>query len=371
MAFDKAGSCVVSDERPPHLRLDTQQCEDKQDRKRPPFLSLITSSKSRRAHLMAERSILERVSREAMRGYRRLIHGRPVKNPPVSEKPEPEEVLIDPPELEAVPPPGVLRFDYDYEPSVRKWSGTPADDKLIAVLDAGRADQISLLHGFQRFKPDLQRIPFDGDPASTEPFWANSWFESFDALSLYCFLAANNPETYVEVGSGNSTKFARRAISDHGLRTKIISIDPSPRAEIDAICDEVIRMRCEDVDQSIFRRLKPSENDILLIDNSHRSFQGSDVTVFFTEILPALNPGLLFCIHDIFLPSDYPEHWKERFYNEQYLLMMFLLGGADGGKVVLPVAHLETAGVLESECSSLRDCVPERAAFGGAFWMRR
>ena len=45
----------------------------------------------------------------------------------------------------------------------------------------------------------------------------------------------------VEVGSGYSTKFARRAIDDHSLRSRITSIDPAPRAEIDGLCDSVIR----------------------------------------------------------------------------------------------------------------------------------
>lgn len=54
-------------------------------------------------------------------------------------------------------------------------------------------------------------------------------------------LAAGNPATYLEVGSGNSTRFARRAITVHGLRTRIVSIDPEPRAVVDELCDEVVR----------------------------------------------------------------------------------------------------------------------------------
>ena len=42
-------------------------------------------------------------------------------------------------------------------------------------------------------------------------------------------------------------------------------------------------------------------------------------------------------MHDIILPCDYPEHWRDRFYNEQYLLLAYLLGGADGDEIVLPV----------------------------------
>ncbi len=102
-------------------------------------------------------------------------------------------------------------------------------------------------------------------------------------------LALHNPSVYVEVGSGNSTKFARRAVQDHGLRTRIVSIDPYPRREVDAICDEVIRHPCEDMDMTFFADL-PGDA-MLFVDNSHRSFQNSDVTVFFMEILPVLRHG--------------------------------------------------------------------------------
>ena len=61
-------------------------------------------------------------------------------------------------------------------------------------------------------------------------------------------LAGTDPATFLEVGSGNSTKFARRAIEDHGLRTRIVSIDPEPWAEIDGLCDEVLRAPAEEVD---------------------------------------------------------------------------------------------------------------------------
>jgi len=65
---------------------------------------------------------------------------------------------------------------------------------------------------------------------------------------------------YFEIGSGHSTKFARHTIKRSaasrlplgGLQTKVISVDPHARAEIDALCDEVIRMPLEDSDHRIF-----------------------------------------------------------------------------------------------------------------------
>jgi len=76
------------------------------------------------------------------------------------------------------------------------------------------------------------------------------------AAGLVCFVLETRPRVYFEIGSGNSTKFARHAIKLGGLQTKVISVDPHPRAEIDALCDEDIRMPLEDSDHRIFSILQ-------------------------------------------------------------------------------------------------------------------
>jgi len=109
------------------------------------------------------------------------------------------------------------------------------------------------MRGFADLLADLLRIPVHEHKRRPEdPHWCNGWFPGMDAVSIYGFLAERNPAHYYEVGSGNSTKFARRAIRDHDLRTEIISIDPYPRAEIDAICDRVLRCTLEDVEPQHF-----------------------------------------------------------------------------------------------------------------------
>ncbi len=261
---------------------------------------------------------------------------------------------------------GQLHFDYSYGLETRDLKTTAAGKKLLSILNKDQEVQKAHLQAMNELAPFYSAIPADGSPDDVDPFWKNDWFESLDGASLYYFLKARNPEIYMEVGSGNSTKFARKAIKDHNLRTRIISVDPYPRANIDEICDEVIRERCEDVDIERFATLKG--DDILFVDNSHRSFQGSDVTVFFTEILPNLQSGVLYGIHDIFLPLDYPHFWKERCYNEQYLLMAFLFGGLDGGTIQFPVHHLADSG-LASEILN-EDLVPG-GGFGGAFWISK
>ncbi|CUX57288.1 MULTISPECIES: class I SAM-dependent methyltransferase [Agrobacterium] len=262
---------------------------------------------------------------------------------------------------------GHVVFDYTYKPERRELHKGSAGKKLIDILDQGRSLYQSHLAGINDLSEWLKKIPTHGSPEDITPYWTNGWFEGLDGASLYYLIVKNNPSIYMEVGSGNSTKFVRKAIEDHGLRTKIVSIDPQPRADIDKLCDEVIRQKCEDVDPSIFSRLRP--DDILFIDNSHRSFQGSDVTVFFTEILPALPRGILFGIHDIFIPYDYPPNWSDRFYNEQYLLLAYIFGGMGGGSIEFPVCHVSVSG--EASTILADSLVSHTGIDGGAFWMRR
>lgn len=265
----------------------------------------------------------------------------------------------------------LVEFEYPYRPHVRDWDTLPRGNVYRQLLVGGEASYRTTLEGFLSFADQFSRISVTGSPDDSSPYWDNGWLPVLDSISIYGMLATKNPRYYFEVGSGNSTKFARKAIKDLSLRTKIISVDPQPRANIDAICDEVIRCGLEEVDLARFMELGPE--DILFIDNSHRSFQGSDVTVFFTEVLPTLGEGCIYGIHDIPLPVDYPRDWLQRFYNEQYLLMTYLLGGAGGDEIVLPVSYvymtLHLAGILSPITAlPIQHGAPGN---GSIFWMRR
>ena len=47
---------------------------------------------------------------------------------------------------------------------------------------------------------------------------------------------------------------------------------------------------------------------------------------FFTDVIPELPTEITIGIHDIFWPFDYPGHWINRYYNEQYVLGAYMLG---------------------------------------------
>lgn len=215
--------------------------------------------------------------------------------------------------------------NYSYTCQPRWGFGRPPHPLLTPLVAAGRAEYARLLDRFALLAERFAAIPPEAADDSPEPRWLNPWFTGFDAVALYGLLASGNPRQMIEVGSGNSTRFARRAVRDHDLRTRLVSIDPEPRAEVDSLCDEVIRAPVETVDPALFARLKPG--DLLFIDSSHRSFENSDVTMLFLEVLPLLEPGVIVHVHDIYLPYDYPPPAEGLLYNEQYLLAALLLGG--------------------------------------------
>ena len=271
-------------------------------------------------------------------------------------------------------------LEYSIHPKPRYGTQQPPIDGLVRWLRNNDHEYAGTLDTLKMYRQMLARIPesaVERDQGS--PFWSNTYFTGLDAIALYGLLGARKPVRFLEVGSGNSTRFARRAVEDLQLATRITSIDPQPRASIDALCDEIIRSPLEETDLRIFDQLEAG--DFLFIDNSHRVFQNSDVTVFFLEVLPRLKPGITVHIHDIFIPYDYPEVWAKRHYSEQYLLAAYVLGGAAHLEPVLPLAYIYGDTGFRSRIDS--DWCDEifhsafarnRAATGGfpgtSFWCR-
>jgi hypothetical protein len=120
----------------------------------------------------------------------------------------------------------------------------------------------------------------------------------------------------------------------------------------------------ERADLAVFDGL--TGDDMVFCDNSHRSFQNSDVTVFFLDVLPRLKSGPLIGVHDIFLPRDYPAKWLRRFYNEQYLLACWLLGN-DRLRIELPVYHVASTPELKQAFAPVLSD-PMLTDGGGGFW---
>lgn len=262
-----------------------------------------------------------------------------------------------------------ILIDYPVAPRPRYGWGHAPHQHLYDLIARNRDAYRTRLNSFVDLADYLLAIPAcPEESAPAEPCWSNTWYTGLDATSLYCILATGNAKRYVEVGSGNSTKFARRAIIDHHLSTSITSVDPVPRAEIDSICDMLIRQPLQDTDLSLFSELEPG--DVVLVDGSHRSLPNSDVTVMFLEVLPALKPGITVGFHDIFLPYDYPPDWWNRYYSEQYILGAYLLAEGSHFTIIMPNTFACNDPELMGILKPLHDD-PRTAGvgmYGNSFW---
>ena len=241
-----------------------------------------------------------------------------------------------------------LTLDFPIRPRPRYGWGRPAHPQLRRLLDQGRRRYRETLSAFLQYAELYRRIPkqSSGDEA-TDPFWINGSLPGLDAVALYGFIAQKAPRRYFEIGVGNSTRFARRAIADHGLSTRVIAVDIGPPPGVESLCDELLVSPLEDLDPGVFDCLEAG--DILFVDNSHRVFMNSDATVVFLDILPRLKPGVMVQIHDIALPYDYPPEWIGKYYSEQYVLAACLLAGSSRYEVLLPNAFVS----MEPELSAV------------------
>jgi hypothetical protein len=231
----------------------------------------------------------------------------------------------------------------DYAPAMeyrQRWGfSRPPISSLYDWFGAHEGEYRAFLGVMRAYAPALRDIPRHLDPKNLHiPAWEGFAYDPFDILALYAMIRKVKPKQYMEIGSGVTTAIARRAIIDEGLGTRITSIDPSPRTEIDRICDHVIRQGLESCDPAIVDPLE--SGDILFFDGSHRSFMNSDVTVFFIDILPRLKPGVIVHIHDITLPWDYDLYFKNWYWNEAYMLAVYLMARKSSIIPLLPTAFI-------------------------------
>jgi hypothetical protein len=259
-----------------------------------------------------------------------------------------------------------IALDYPICPQPRYGYGKPVHARLLQSINARRDAYKSSLEAFLLYKSDIWQIT--GSPGG--PVWINDFLTAFDAVTLYCMMRINRPRLYIEIGSGHSTRFARRAIKDGQLETRIVSVDPRPRSEIRTAADQVIEQPVEEMPLDIFKSLE--SGDVLFVDHSHRVFTNSDATVVFLDILPELKPGVLVHFHDIFLPADYPPEWNNRFYSEQYLLGCHLLAQTRSFEIVLANSFVSGDPELSSILTDLwsHSAMQGVERHGCSFWVR-
>lgn len=266
-----------------------------------------------------------------------------------------------------------IHLDYKVHPRPRYGHGNSPHPELYETINRNRSEYKRILKSFLNYIPQLQQIK-DAKEEKNEnlPVWNNKFLPGLDIVSIYGIIAEHKPKRYIEIGSGNSTKVARKSIQDNGLQTEIISIDPFPRAQIDHLADKVIRQPFENLTDNSFIVDSLEANDILFIDNSHRVFPNSDGMICFLELLPRLKKGVIVHIHDIYLPYDYPQFMCDRFYNEQYVLAAFVLANPSRYRTLLPNYFVSEDAELADVLSPFWN-LPQMAGVerhGGSYWLQ-
>lgn len=263
-----------------------------------------------------------------------------------------------------------LRLDYPVGREPRYPIPAKPHPRLAGLLARGHVGYADFLHCCLVHLDALAAIPLDGDPDGVEAYWRNGFIPGMDAVTLYGMVADRRPAHIIEIGSGHSTRFLAKAIREHSPHTRLLSIDPAPRAQCDRLCDEIIRAPLETVDLERFDALQAG--DIVFMDGSHRCFMHSDTTVFFLDVLPALAPGVMVGIHDICLPFDYPEAYVDWYWSEQYLLAAYLLAECPWFSVYCPSVFAAVDPVLCKILQPIWDCFPPAAieTHGSIFWLQ-
>lgn len=233
-------------------------------------------------------------------------------------------------------------------------------ERRLAGLTSQFAAQLQSIEDF------VDRLRAIGNEPAPAPRWQQDWFTRLDAAMAYTMVRQHRPSRIVEVGSGHSTRFMVRAVADGGLVTRLVSIDPAPRAALRDLPVEWLPVTVPHCGPEPFRQL--AAGDILFIDSSHILMPGTDVDFLLTEVLPLLPPGVLVHLHDIFLPDDYPESWSWRGYNEQAAVAALL----DGPWDVLFASRYVATRMRDRLAAGIVGHLPcPPGAFESSLWLRR
>lgn len=247
--------------------------------------------------------------------------------------------------------------------------------RILRSINFSLSKQLECLNEFAlRYKDEIGSLVAGINGESFD--FKNEYFSGLDAVVYYAMVRNSKPKRVVEIGSGFSTRIAAAALKINKIERydgelSCIEPYPEPRLTSAGLAITLIQKPVQAVALSFFESLQ--SGDILFIDSSHVAKFNSDVCYEFLQIIPALKPGVLIHVHDIFFPHDYPAQWlveKRIAFNEQYLLEAFLAFNADFEVILannwLCLEHMD---VVHTLCSPA--ILPAAPQGRGSFWMRR
>jgi len=247
-------------------------------------------------------------------------------------------------------------------------------------IDFREDAQLALLNEIGLDYSDECQWPLLPTDNASEFYVQNPSFSYGCAASTHCMIRYFKPSTFIEIGSGMSSRVISSALQMNRTRdghdSAYVIVDPYPADVItngSIAFKKVIEIRVELLSPTFFDQLK--SNDILFIDSGHCVRIGGDVNYLFLDILPRLESGVIVHIHDIAIPYEYPKAYAtsesfRQFWTAQYLLQSFLCFNKEF-EVLLTMNYLMTD---RSECfkKSFPYYNPDIHPFiSGSFWIRR
>ncbi len=252
---------------------------------------------------------------------------------------------------------------YRYAASLQHGSDRDGYPALEPCFAAARPEIMRVIARIEDHADSLAAL---GGGAAPAPRWTQGWFPRLDAAAAYAIVRTHAPGRILEVGSGHSTRFFAAAAADSGRQTAITAIDPQPRAVIEGLGVEFLRMTVQNVAEE---RLMLAPGDVLSVDSSHLLVPGSDVDVLINRIWPRLPAGVLVHFHDVFLPDGYPASWSWRGYNEQLAIAPLI---ASGAAEIVFASHYALTRMADALAGTVLDWLPVvDGAVESSLWLRK
>lgn len=203
------------------------------------------------------------------------------------------------------------------------------DRRTLPAINLREKEQLVLAGELARYYPEL---PFAQEKKEgLRYYYGNDLYCHSDAIFLYAMMRHFRPKRIIEAGSG----FSSAVMLDtndlfFGGAIRLEFIEPYPDRLYSLLTPKdrancaIHEKKLQEMPVEYFQQLEPG--DILFIDSSHVTRVAGEVNYYMFEILPALRPGVLIHIHDIFNGFEYPRKWIDtgKSWSEAYLLRAFL-----------------------------------------------
>jgi predicted O-methyltransferase YrrM len=183
-------------------------------------------------------------------------------------------------------------------------------------------------------------------------------YGQIEGQALHCVVRRLAPRRIVEVGSGASTFISSTASDRNAAESRqasaITAIDPYAPVQLERLGNVTVeRVPVQEVPLDHFTSLEAG--DILFLDSTHALHAASELPGLYLKILPALTPGVIVHIHDIFLPWMYrPSIMKDAWDWQETALLAALLTGNPGLEVLCCQSALH-----DSRVEGLKEVFPD------------